>query len=291
MAEVAEVADERRVHLQRMWAAVAPSWGVFADYTDMRHASETALMLDRLAPEPGERVLELACGAGGLGLAAAERVGPHGTVVLSDVVSEMVQIAAARANRRGLANTTARVLDLEQIDEPDEHYDLVVCRDGLQFTLDPARAVAEMVRVTRPSGRIGLAVWGERERNPWLGIVLDVASAELGRPLPPPGMPGPFALADPEGLREMLATAGLVDVGVDEVSVPMVAGSFDEWWPRTCGLAGPLSSILATLAPPAAKALRSRAQAAVGPYLTSTGLVFDGLALVATARRSSPPHE
>src|SRR3954451_19046883 len=165
--------SDLRTHLHGMWAGVAGGWAEHADYVDARGEAATAKMLELSAPRPGERVLELACGPGGLGLAAAERVGPDGEVVLSDVAAEMTAIAARRAAERGLTNTTTRELDLERIAEPDASYDAVLCREGLMFALEPARAVAEIRRVLRPEGRFALAVWGPRKRNPWLGIVLD----------------------------------------------------------------------------------------------------------------------
>ncbi len=276
---------EVRNHLHGMWAAVAPSWGEHADYTDLRHAEVTAQLLDRAQPHPGERVLELACGAGGLGLAAAARVGATGSVVLSDVAAQMTEIAAGRAGSRGIVNVTVRVLDVEAIDEPDAGFDIVLCRDGLQFAIDPRRGAGEIARVLRPGGRLALAVWGPRDRNPWLGTVLDAASAQLGRPVPPPGMPEPFALSDAGGLRQMLGGAGLSDVVVTELSVPMRTATFDEWWTRTTGLAGPLSAILAGLTPDAASELRTRAHASARAFETADGLEFDGVALIASASR------
>ena len=77
------------------------------------------------------------------------------------------------------------------------------------FALDPAHAVAEIRRILRPGGRVALAVWGPRARNPWLSLVFDAVSAQLGTTLPPPGVPGPFALDDPERLAGLLAGAGL----------------------------------------------------------------------------------
>jgi SAM-dependent methyltransferase len=212
-------------------------------------------------------------------------VAPGGEVVLSDVVTEMTTIAAARARALGRTNVSTRVLDIEAIDRPDRSFDVVLCREGLMFALDPARACAEIRRVLVPGGRVGIAVWGPCERNPWLGIVLDAMSAQVGAPMPPPGIPGPFALDDAERLAELLTGAGLRDVEVDELPMPLHAGSFDEWWARTVALAGPLANVLASLPSAAAGALRSRAREAVRPYETEDGLDLPGVTLIAQGCR------
>ena len=77
-----------RVH--GMWSSVAPAWRDHADDVDARGAALAARMLELAAPGPGDRVLELACGPGGLGIAAARRVGGAGEVTLSDVSGEML---------------------------------------------------------------------------------------------------------------------------------------------------------------------------------------------------------
>jgi ubiquinone/menaquinone biosynthesis C-methylase UbiE len=274
-----------RSKLRQLWEEVADRWAEHADYVDERGAQMTAGMLDRVALAPGGRVLELACGPGGAGLAAAALVAPGGEVVLSDVAVEMTDVAAARARTRGLTNVSTRVLDLEQIDEPDASYDVVLCRDGLMLVPDPARAAREIHRVLRPSGRVALAVWGPRQRNPWLTIMFDAVSAQFGCPVPPDGIPGPFSLEDAEKLAALLIESGLSDVEVSELSIPLRARSFEEWWTGRCDLAGPLTKILASAPEEARAAIEARAREATRPYETPDGLEFPGVALIAAASR------
>jgi len=271
--------------LHGMWAAVAPGWAEHADYVDARSADITERLLELAAVATGMRVLELACGPGSVGIAASRRVGSDGEVVLSDVAPEMTEIAAARAARRGLANVTARVLDLEEIAEPDAGYDAVVCREGLMFAADHARAAREIARVLRPGGRAAIAVWAERERNPWLTVLLDSVGEQLGAAVPPPGVPGPFSLSDAGGLERLLSEAGFSDVAVSDVPVTMRVEDFDAWWTRTCALAGPVSRILDALPEEGVEAIRARAAEAVEGYRDGDGIELPGVTLVAAGVR------
>jgi ubiquinone/menaquinone biosynthesis C-methylase UbiE len=268
-----------------LWAKVAPHWRTYAEYADTRAATITTLLLNRAEIGPGDHVLELACGAGGTGLAAAELVGPSGRVVLSDLVPEMTAIAGDRAAARGLTTVSTEVIDLQRIDRSDGTFDVVLCREGLMFARDPHAALKEIRRVLRPGGRLAIAVWGPRDRNPWLSLVFDTVTAETGQPVPPPGIPGPFALSDADQLRELLAAAGFSDINLTEQSCPLVDRSFTDWWTRTCSLAGPLAVRLAGMTDQQRSALLERARIAIRPYETADGINFPGLALVASARR------
>jgi ubiquinone/menaquinone biosynthesis C-methylase UbiE len=281
---VGQDTTEVRRHVHRMWEAVAPAWGAHAEFVDQRGKGLTDRLLELAAPRPGERVLELACGAGGAGLAAAALVGEAGEVVVSDVAEGMTRIADRRARDAGLANVRARVLDLEEIDEADGSFDVVLCREGLMFAVDPARALREIHRVLGTGGRLAASVWGPRDRNPWLGLVMAAVSAEVGSPMPPPGMPGPFALDDAGRLHGLVVDAGFAAVELSELSVPMHDASFDDWWARTSSLAGPISARLAAMPDDARARLHDRLREAVRPYEHATGLTFPGTALVVSGR-------
>src|SRR3954449_3408326 len=86
MVEQADERDAVRAGLAGMWRRVAGGWARHADYADARGAQSAERMLELAQVGAGDRVLELACGPGGLGFAAAERVGPGGEVVLTGTV-------------------------------------------------------------------------------------------------------------------------------------------------------------------------------------------------------------
>jgi SAM-dependent methyltransferase len=212
-------------------------------------------------------------------------VAPTGWVVLSDVVPEMAAAAAARAAALCVANVRSATIDLEQIDEGDASFDVVLCREGLMFAVDPDRAAHEIHRVLAPGGRVAIAVWSAREQNPWLGLVFDAVTAETGFPVPPPGVPGPFSLGDRGVVRGLFEGAGFVDITVDEIDVPARAPSFEAWWTRQSALAGPLSSILESMPADVVAALTERLRASIAPYTSPAGAELPGVALLASARR------
>src|ERR1700712_2760767 len=101
-----------------MWDGVAPGWEQQADFVDEHSAAATDVLLNALALRPGQEILELACGPGGAGIAAARRVGETGRVVLPAVPPAMVAIAARRS--AGLPQISTMVCDQLKVDAPDQ---------------------------------------------------------------------------------------------------------------------------------------------------------------------------
>ncbi|WP_020108752.1 class I SAM-dependent methyltransferase [Nocardia sp. 348MFTsu5.1] len=274
-----------RNQVHAVWNSVAGGWAAQVDDIEERGSIVAELMLDGLALSPGDRVLELACGTGAAGIAAARRVGPDGMVTMSDVAPDMVEVAVNRTKQLGVTNVATAVLDIEQIEMPDGTFDAVLCREGLMFAVDPGRALTEIHRVLKPGGRMAVSVWAARDRNPWLGLMLDAVATELGFEVPPPGVPGPFSLADKSALTGLVDGAGFLDVTLTDVDNPYVAEDFEQWWGHITAISGPVVAIVKNLAPEVRESLRGRLRESVVQYQNADGIELPGVELLVVARR------
>jgi SAM-dependent methyltransferase len=274
--------------MSEMWNSVAPGWEANAEFVDEHLAVATDALLEAGGITEGDAVLELAAGPGGAGLRAAQRVGPKGSVVLSDDAHEMVAVAA----RRGIGHpqVSTAVFDQSEIIAEDGHFDAVISRHGLMFADDPVGAVREATRVLRPGGGFAAMTWGPRSMNPWLGLVLDAVGEQFGVPFPPPNIRGPFSLDDAALLRSVLEEGGLDDVQVQAVEMPMHAASVQAWWERVPQLAGPLATALAAMEPDVRGQIAQRAMSAAAQASHRDGdqIVFSGSVLIASGR--APQH-
>lgn len=155
-------------------------------------------------PAAGEAVLDVACGAGAVSLAAARAVGPGGRVLGIDLADAMVRAARQEAGRLGLAQAGFERMDAEALELPDAAFDLALCSLGLMYLSNPDAALRELLRVLRPGGRAVLAVWGERARCGWaalFGIVDEEVRSEV--------CPLFFGLGQGQMLARRCAGAGL----------------------------------------------------------------------------------
>jgi hypothetical protein len=130
------------------------------------------------------------------------------------------------------------------------------------------------------------AVWGSSAANPWLSTLLAAVSAQLGAPVPPPGMPGPFALSGDGALAQVLTAAGFANVEVREVETPLHVASIDEWWTVVPSLAGPVATIVNSLPDEITSAMRTDAELALRTFAVAGGYSIPGLSLVGVGHQS-----
>jgi SAM-dependent methyltransferase len=218
------------------WEEAAAGWVRSQEAIRDFGAPVSHWMIDAVAPQPGQRVLELAAGLGETGLLAAELVAPVGGAIISDQAEAMLVGARARAIELGLSNIEFQTINAEWIDLPVASVDVVLCRWGYMLMADPAAAVRDARRVLRSGGRIALAVWDNIEHNPWAALPgLELRERGL---IPPtaPGTPGPFALGRAEGVYELLEQAGFVEVNVESLQLHRRHTRFEEFWETTLDL-------------------------------------------------------
>lgn len=217
-----------------------------------------AVLIDRLPPQPGERVLDLACGTGAVTRLVVERVGPSGTVVGADFSPSM--LAAARRATSGL-HIDWREADAAALPFADAAFDLVLCQQRVQFFLDRGAALREMRRVLAPNGRLGLAVWGLLEENAGFAALGRVYARHFGRQAAG-ALHLAYTLGDPDLVRWPSAEALL---GLQAA-------------------AGPIGATLTALSAEGWRALVDDFAAEVADYITGGELVYPSMSLLLTAR-------
>jgi ubiquinone/menaquinone biosynthesis C-methylase UbiE len=195
--------------------------------------AEQALPLAEL--RPGMRVLDVAAGSGALSIPAA-RLGAH--VVATDIAPTMIERLTARTRAEGLNNLEGLVMDGYALDLDDDTFDVAGSQNGVSLFPDVKRGLAELVRVTKPGGRVLIVAFGALQRAEFLSFLMGAIKAAVpgftGIPMDPP--PLPFQLADPDKLRQELGDAGLTDVRVETVTWQMEfpsATHFLDWVPSS----------------------------------------------------------
>jgi ubiquinone/menaquinone biosynthesis C-methylase UbiE len=214
-------------------AAPPEAWDVIAEGYDRYVAPQEADLAGqalRLAGmEPGELFLDVAAGTGGLGLPAA-RLGAR--VLATDWSAAMIDRFEARVREEGLSGAEGRVMDCHALDIPDDSFDVVGSQFGVMLVPDQPRALREMVRVTRPGGRVLVIAYGTPGELEFLqffvGALKAVAPDFPGLPDDPP--PLEFQLSDPQVMRRRMTDAGLKDVRVERTAERPAFRSGQEMW-------------------------------------------------------------
>lgn len=194
----------------------------------------------------------------------------------------MTDVVARRARALGLGEVVARAADASELPFDDGTFEAVTCSTVLMLCPDPVRAASEMRRVLRRGGRLAVAVWDERSRSPFFDLALDTLSAVL--PVPQDSdRPGPFRLARPGALEEVLQAAGFSTATTETCPFAFECSSPEEYVEAFISLATGLKDRLATLPAQEADRLRSALAARARAYAVSGRLRLGAVALCAAA--------
>ncbi len=238
-------------------------------------AAVGAAVLDACAARPGERALDIGCGAGAIALALAEAVGPAGSVTGADVSAPLLERARARAVEDGIGNLDFVLADAQDHDFALGGFDLVASRFGVMFFADPVAAFANLRRAVRPGGRLAFVAWSGAAQNPFFAVPQSLVNARFGlEPQPPSDEPGPMAFRDIGRVTGILSEAGWREPRGEEIAVDLHHPDGVAGMTSLCANIGPLVRGVrdAGAGPEALDELLARLADALAPFAADDGI-------------------
>ncbi len=244
-------------------------------------------VIESLAPQPGEHVLDIGCGCGHTSLSLGQRVGAKGSVTGVDISAPMLAVASQLAAEHSSIQFVEADAQTHAF-EP-ERYDVVFSRFGVMFFEDPVAAFANIRSALNPSGRLAFCCWQPRAVNPFMTVPA-VAALELlpAPPEMPPRTPGPFAFEEADYVTDVLTSAGFGNVAVTPLKQPLTFGrglSLTDIVEQLVQI-GPIAQMVREAPEELQQPVRDKVVDAVAPfYCEDTGMTLDGQFWQVTARR------
>ena len=247
-----------------------------AAYEDLSRWVADAIehVLTRLAPQAGERILDVGTGTGW----TARRVAQHGANVTGiDFAADMIAAARRLAAAQHL-DVDWRVADAEKLPFANGEFDAVVSTFGVMFVARPGRAARELARVCRTGGRLGLLAWWP-DGN--MLEMFNVMKPYMSAPVVP--APSPFEWGRPERVRELLG--GEFDLSLELGTSQLHLTDGETAWRMLATGYGPIASLAARLEPSRREALRHDLIDFFEGFRTRLGITMPRQYLVALGTR------
>jgi ubiquinone/menaquinone biosynthesis C-methylase UbiE len=162
-------------------------------------------LIARLALNPGDSVIDVACGTGIVARLAREQLGPDARVVGVDVAPAMLAVARAVDPTSDWRQGNATALPVAD----SERFTVLTCHQGVQFMPDKPAAMRNMRQVLAPGGRVAIATWSSLEHLPGMVELNTIAERHVGRIVD-----SRHSFGDAAAMQQLLRDAGFSDVSV-----------------------------------------------------------------------------
>ena len=270
---------------REQWNKDGAAWRRWNSTLDRWYGEATGQMLDLARIQPGQRILDIAAGAGEPAVSAAERVGPSGYVLATDISEGILELALQVARERGFKQIETRTMDGEKLELPDASFDAVVCRLGLMYMPHPVIALREWRRVLKAGGRVAVVVFSTPDRNSWGAVPASIIRRRAQLPPPVPGQPGPFSLGGPGVLEDVFRQAGFASPELRVVPVPHRANSAAEYVLVAREAFGGFNAMMAHLSPQERESVWNEVETSMRSFESPAGFEVPGECFVAAATK------
>jgi SAM-dependent methyltransferase len=245
----------------------------------------TDALVEYAEPATGMQVLDLASGTGEPAISLASRVGPQGHVTALDLSADLLEIAAKRAQARGLNNFTTQQADAHSLPFPDDSFDLATSRFGVMFFHDLKLALRELRRALRPGARACFLAWGPFDQPYWRSM-MGVVHRHVGGPLLDPDGPDPFRFATPGSLSTVMREAGFRAVEQETRTLPWTwPGPVEEVWDQAQAVSVPFRSMLERVPVEQWPEIHAEVHAAVRQYWDGEKVAFGASVVLASGKK------
>jgi SAM-dependent methyltransferase len=278
--------DAVRQSMRAQWNQAAKGWADSGPKIQQWLADATAAMLAMAGIKPGDRVLDVAAGAGAQTLDIAARVGAAGHVLATDLSPDILERAKAAAADAGYRNVDTRVSDGENMQVESEIYDAAVCRLGLMLFQNPLQGLREMRRALKPGGGICVMVFSSPDANPCITTLMSTALRHAGVPPRDPFAPGGLlSLGKPGLIDQLFREAGFNNVATTKMAAPFRLPAVSDYMQFIRTSAGPIVEIVQRLEPARRDAAWADIEHQLSRFTTATGWEGPNELLLTAARR------
>jgi SAM-dependent methyltransferase len=278
--------DTARDSARQQWNRMAQGWSDSSAVIRPWLHNATQAMLTMAGVQPGAHVLDVAAGAGDQTLDIAERVGPDGYVLATDLSPDILRYAERNVAHAGHHNVETKVSDFERLAVEDACFDAVVCRLGLMLSRNPLQGLREMRRALKPGGGLCTMVFSTPQSNPCVTALMATAIKHAGLPPPDPYQPGGLMSLGKLGLiDELFDEAGFREVATTKMTAPFRMPTARAYLDFVKTSAGPIAAIIERLDPARRDAAWAEMEERLRQFETASGWVGPNELLLTAARR------
>lgn len=260
--------------IRDQWDHAAAGWSNHTPQIKRWLQLPTQAMLRMAGVGPGQKVLDLAAGAGEQSLEIAACVGPSGEVKATDISATILSYARQNVERAGVRNVSFLVADTEDLPLEPATFDSAVCRLGLMFLPNPRAGLSEIRRVLKPRARFCSIVFATPDANPSIRILMSTAVRHARCQPRDPFAPGSlFSLSKPGLIDALFVEAGFSQVATTRMAAPFTANTTQEYLDFIRASAAPIAEILSPLDESARAAAWADIAGQLDVYQTADGWI------------------